>query len=911
MARMIIPKNTASVEEVIGAMQIYYDANDWVSNADFIQEYKARYGIIGDDTDSSAYTKKTEIGAYYGFIEWEDITRKQSPRRITPRGRIFLEHYRADDIDAMHEDIMCSLEEVVFGRNNYACCSCDSDIEPPSVFLRAMIDLGYLTNSEFAYLIYKMEYEWRHYTDLLQEIRKYRDDDIALTIPDEARKFRDPKPILILERWGVLEGTKIGANKATKIATAFYSKYAKRLKALKIFNIDKIASEKSDEATVMPTSDIFALIKERYASGDYPHMDKEALSQAYEKFQGLYGKEALKALHGKELLYRIFGTMAQDKLSLMYVIEHGKDYADFGSCRGAYGWANVLTCFQGKQWQYCTSASDIKNITEEEAIEKAEEIVGDLLLALELIEDYESQGKLNTIEGYEELDGELSEILGDIYNKPRFKKHLAMLYPNLFMNMYDYILKKDGWLNRIFTTLQLELSGNWYTQSGRFSILAKELGIPNYDLYLIVKSLLEEAGEVKDDDAGDSDDMLVDYKENEKRFREWMATQTSQSGTLCKPSMISNNCSALNKVCSLMEIIEYPDLESIFQIVDIDTFNDVKTIIKSHPDYEDVDKACNNRYLSSGLKWYAKYLDELFATKAVVEEAKADPYDKAKFLADVFMTDAQYEQLKRLLFYKKNVILQGAPGVGKTYLAKKLVYSIIGEKNDKYIEMVQFHQNYSYEDFIMGYKPVDNGFELTMGIFYRFCKKAEAETDKKFFFIIDEINRGNLSKIFGELMMLIEGDKRGAEHKIKLAYKNELFSVPENLYIIGMMNTADRSLAMMDYALRRRFSFFDVEPAFDKPAFKAHIMKYVGVAVADKVVSRFQDLNTKIADESSSGLGKGYCVGHSYFCVPPVEGQSDEDWYTAIIEYEITPLLYEYWWDDKDTAENCIKELTK
>ena len=157
MARMIIPKNTASIEEVMGAMQIYYDANDWVSNADFIQEYKLRYGIIGDDTDSSAYTKKTEIGAYYGFIEWEDITRKQSPRRITPRGRVFLEHYNANDIDAMHEDIMCSLEQVVFGRNNFACCSCDSDVEPPSVFLRAMIDLGHLTNSEFAYLIYKMK----------------------------------------------------------------------------------------------------------------------------------------------------------------------------------------------------------------------------------------------------------------------------------------------------------------------------------------------------------------------------------------------------------------------------------------------------------------------------------------------------------------------------------------------------------------------------------------------------------------------------------------------------------------------------------------------------------------------------------------------------------------------------------
>lgn len=908
MGKIVMPKNSALLEEVEAVLKIYYEADGWLSN----DEYKTKLKrIIGDDQYSSSCTKKSQITSYFGFTEWQDIENVRSLRRITTRGKAFYKHILAKDHEGIIEDLMTSLEEVTFGRKNFGCPDSDSDVEPPVVFVRAILDLGYLTYKEYAYLLWKLEDCGANYTDCLRSIRQFRIDD-GFELDKEAQKYTDAKPIMVLIRWGLLaEGDTIGGNKRIVIPAANLAKYENRIRNLKIYNIDKNVGSEESSNTTMPIADIFALIKERYASGDYPHMDKEAIDKTYATFRSLYGKEALKVLTGKDLLYRVFGTMAQDNLSLMYVVEHGKDYAAFGSCRGAYGWANVLTCFQGKQWQYCTSASDIKNITEAEAIEKAEELVGDLLLALELVEDYEKQGKLNTIDGYAELDGELSEILGDLYNKPRFKKHLAMLYPNLFMNMYDYILKKDGWLNRIFTTLQLELSGNWYTQSGRYSILAKELEIPNYDLYLIVKSLLEEAGEVKDEDAGDSDDMLVDYKENEKRFREWMATQTSQSGTLCRPSMISNNCSALNKVCQLMDIIEYPDLQSIFQIVDIDTFNDVKTIIKGHPDYEDVDKACNNRYLSSGLKWYAKYLDELFATKIDVEETKADPYDKAKFLADVFMTDPQYEQLKRLLFYKKNVILQGAPGVGKTYLAKKLVYSIIGEKNDKYIEMVQFHQNYSYEDFIMGYKPVDNGFELTMGIFYRFCKKAESEADKKFFFIIDEINRGNLSKIFGELMMLIEGDKRGEDNKIKLAYKNELFSVPENLYIIGMMNTADRSLAMMDYALRRRFSFFDVEPAFDKPAFKAHIMKYVGAAVADKVVSRFQDLNTKIADESSSGLGKGYCVGHSYFCVPPVEGQSDEDWYTSIIEYEITPLLYEYWWDDKDTAENCIKELTK
>ena len=406
------------------------------------------------------------------------------------------------------------------------------------------------------------------------------------------------------------------------------------------------------------------------------------------------------------------------------------------------------------------------------------------------------------------------------------------------------------------------------------------------------------------------DDVVTDFSENEKKFREWMGTQKSHKGTLCTASMISNNCSALNRVCQLMEIVEYPELESIFQITNVDIFNDVKDIIKAHPDYDDVDKACSNRYLSTALKWYSRYLDELLAASPEVTEETIDPYDKDKFLDDVFMTNEQYEKLERLLYYKKNIILQGAPGVGKTYLAKRFAYSILGEKNDRHVEIVQFHQNYGYEDFIMGYKPVDEGFELKTGIFYNFCKKAEAEPDKKFFFIIDEINRGNLSKIFGELMLLIEGDKRGKNNNIKLAYKNELFSVPENLYIIGMMNTADRSLAMMDYALRRRFSFFEIEPAFENVKFKNHLTSLINnAAIANKVCERLSELNAKIADEDASGVGKGFCIGHSYFCVAPTAGQSAEDWYAAIVDFEISPLLNEYWWDDKAKAKDCIERL--
>ena len=200
------------------------------------------------------------------------------------------------------------------------------------------------------------------------------------------------------------------------------------------------------------------------------------------------------------------------------------------------------------------------------------------------------------------------------------------------------------------------------------------------------------------------------------------------------------------------------------------------------------------------------------------ENKNISSYTKENFLNEVFISEEKYNLLINLLEHKKNIILQGAPGVGKTFTAKKLAYSIIGEKNNSQVEFVQFHQNYSYEDFIMGYKPTENNFELRHGIFYNFCKKAEQNPDKKFFFIIDEINRGNLSKIFGELLMLIENNHRGEQ--IKLAYANENFSVPENLYIIGMMNTADRSLAIIDYALRRRFSFFEMQPAFDSDQFK-------------------------------------------------------------------------------------------
>lgn len=285
-------------------------------------------------------------------------------------------------------------------------------------------------------------------------------------------------------------------------------------------------------------------------------------------------------------------------------------------------------------------------------------------------------------------------------------------------------------------------------------------------------------------------------------------------------------------------------------------------------------------------------------------------FTKAKFLDEIFMDEVQYDELEALLKKKKNIILQGAPGVGKTFVARKLAYAIMGEEDDSRIEFVQFHQNYSYEDFIMGYRPEGSGFRLEEGVFYRFCQNASNHPDKEYFFIIDEINRGNMSRIFGELMMLIEEGYRG--EKIALPYCGRTITVPKNLYILGCMNTADRSLAMIDYALRRRFSFFELEPAFGKQSFKKYLEQRIHSSeVTEKIINRFSALNEKIADEEKSGLGKGFCIGHSYFCVAPADGQSAEDWYNLIIKYEIVPLLDEYWWDDKKIADEYKKELLK
>lgn len=286
-------------------------------------------------------------------------------------------------------------------------------------------------------------------------------------------------------------------------------------------------------------------------------------------------------------------------------------------------------------------------------------------------------------------------------------------------------------------------------------------------------------------------------------------------------------------------------------------------------------------------------------------EVSYPKYDKDRFLDSVYMDDDSYNTLVSLVKSKKNIILQGAPGVGKTFAAKRLAYSMMGVKDPNRVMMVQFHQSYSYEDFIMGFRPSENGFKLKHGVFYEFCKRAEVDSDNDYFFIIDEINRGNLSKIFGELFMLLESDKRGVA--LQLLYADEKFSIPENLYIIGMMNTADRSLAMLDYALRRRFAFFNLKPAFESDGFKSY-QKSINNDKFDKLIECIKQLN--LAIKSDESLGSGFCIGHSYFCdLDKFETHEFESSLTRIVDFEIIPLLSEYWFDDADMVNEWSNNL--
>lgn len=566
MGKIVMPKNSALLNEIESVLKIYYEANDWIPNDLYKTRLKA---LIGDDQYSSSYTKKAQITSYFGFTVWQDIRNPQSFRRITPSGKQMYEALQKNDTEKVQEVLLEALEQVKFGRDNYGCPDSNTDIEPPTLFIRAILDLGYLTYREFAWLLWKLEDLGANYTDSLQELRKLRSQG-PIQLGDEANKYADCKPIMILVRWGFLaedESANASNGKHIVIADEVLKKYQSRLRNLKIYNIDK-------------------------------------------------------------------------------------DIID-------------------------TSSFDFENDNNED--------------------------------------------------------------------------------------------------------------------------------------------------DNEKKFRTWMAKQVTVNGTPCTASMISNNCSALKKVCSLMEIAEYPDLESIFEIGDMDVFVEVKNIIQSHPDYEEVNKACNNRFLSIGLKWYEKFLNEMLQDISSGESVKQSEKE-----------EIDLEAIR--LSSGENVLLYGVPGSGKSWTIEHEYC-----KPGSIVERLVFHPDYTYSDFIGQILPAvaEDGqvsYKFTPGPFTNVLREAYNNPEKEYILIIEEINRGNAPAIFGEVFQLLDrkveirdSDDDGfpigtseygitnmniAEEMYGKDRKTEKVRIPSNLSIIGTMNTSDQNVFTLDTAFQRRWDMHLIENDF-------------------------------------------------------------------------------------------------
>ncbi|MFR1557762.1 AAA family ATPase [Anaerobutyricum hallii] len=620
-------------------------------------------------------------------------------------------------------------------------------------------------------------------------------------------------------------------------------------------------------------------------------------------------------------------------MNLCYVLEMDKDMREiFGSIAGGAAYKFGLFFHKKTQSWTCGSPAKPVKLTENEAIQKAEEIRNDLVAGAEIISSF---GPLNSTADYEQLYKQLEHISG--INTVWRMKYYQMLFPILFAPFYGQDIQLD-----VLHFLNQTPSEIPFIRMGQIALFSKKCNIPG-----IVFGHIWGRSTNHNNKSNDSETNTLSDKKHKLHYwmytvfddTSWMECQQKEIMVLgmddigdysqydskesLRQELISTYDNSTSRKNQALMAWNFANKLAINDVVFAKRSNTLvgKGIVTGDYIFDDSRQEYKNIRTVKWLQiseWehpgksvakrltditpYTDYIEKLITifTPDELDDVDTQPevdypeYSSADFLSDVYMSEQDYETLVNVLKMKKNIILQGAPGVGKTFTAKRLAYSIIGSKNPDRVQMIQFHQSYSYEDFIEGYRPTENGFTIKKGSFYKFCKLAEDDDENDYFFIIDEINRGNLSKIFGELFMLIEKDKRGIE--LQLLYSDENFSVPPNVYIIGMMNTADRSLAMLDYALRRRFSFFTMKPGFNTIGFQTYQDSLKSDAFK-KLISCIKQLNSKIAADIS--LGEGFCIGHSYFCGLTAKTATVQT-LTSIIEYELIPLLKEYWFDEPE-----------
>ena len=343
-----------------------------------------------------------------------------------------------------------------------------------------------------------------------------------------------------------------------------------------------------------------------------------------------------------------------------------------------------------------------------------------------------------------------------------------------------------------------------------------------------------------------------------------------------------------------------------------DVVGGVKSVLKNMVNNRKLELISNGSY-----RWVDEDIVSDFDTQLPFEtdtQTMVKNYSIDDITSDgCFLPKAKIELILKRLRDKKNLILQGPPGTGKTWLAKRLAFALMGQRDDSKIRAVQFHPNLSYEDFIRGWRPSGEGkLTLVDGPFMEMIKAAIDDPESKYVIVIEEINRGNPAQVFGEMLTLLETDKRTPDEALELSYRKfdgERVYIPSNLYVIGTMNIADRSLALVDLALRRRFAFIDLEPTLGKP-WHDWVQSKNGIDsnVLTGIDSRIRALNEEISADTS--LGAQFQVGHSY--VTPAVGMTitnAKEWFSEVVQTEIGPLLDEYWFDDLEKSQKAQKRL--
>ena len=562
---------------------------------------------------------------------------------------------------------------------------------------------------------------------------------------------------------------------------------------------------------------------------------------------------------------------------------------------------------------------------------------------------WKEMGDLSEYDTRQEITDKLIEIYGGNTNKTNDSKCLyefayemnvddIVLIKNGKYNLYGYgKIKSDYIYDGEYNIRQIE-----WIKTGDFDMhgLAPEGGfntktltdITPYDDGKWAKDMIDKMDETKNNEVIDTiDDSLVNYYWLNANPKVWSFSNCSVGDVQTYTS--TNDNGNKRRIYSNYESIKVGDKIIAYESTPVKAIVGLAEIVGKDKDnnisFRKIEHLINpisydlliNDKVLENMEYFKNQQGSLFKltkeeyeyiyeiirdnNSKMIRNINNETYSRDKFDEKVFLPMDIYDDIVNILTRKRNVILQGPPGVGKTYMAKKIAYSMMKEVDESRIKVVQFHQSYSYEDFIEGFRPKreEEGFELRPGIFYKFCKLAENDYEKRpYFFIIDEINRGNISKIFGELMVLLEKDKR-ASTKVELAYSGDPFTIPENVYIIGMMNTADRSLAIMDYALRRRFSFVDIPPAFKFEKWKKY-QDDINNELFNKVINTIVEINDEIAKDTN--LTSDCMIGHSYFS--DLKSINKEELFT-IVKYDILPLLKEYYIDNPNTYTRFESKL--